>query len=117
VIINPSCLYNLGDPLLVCSLPRYMHFYRPLLSCNNTPLFLPCLQNSLEHFSCIRGYIILSVAWQWIFPSLGNSAFQTTCHNILVFTLRLKRLIFRFLKALSFLPFNIWLTEWLQNWK
>jgi hypothetical protein len=28
---------------------------------------LPCPQNSLEHFSCIRGYIILSVAWQWVF--------------------------------------------------
>jgi hypothetical protein len=51
-IINPSCFYNLGDQLLVCSLPRYMHFYRPLLSCNNTPLFwLPelfCLQNCWE---------------------------------------------------------------------
>jgi hypothetical protein len=37
--------------------------------------------------SCIRGYIILmdyvSVAWQWIFPALGNSGFQTTCHNII----------------------------------
>jgi hypothetical protein len=63
--------YSLGDPLLVCSLPRYMHFYRPLLSCNNAPLFwlplLPCLQSSWEHFSCIRGYIILSVACQWVF--------------------------------------------------
>jgi hypothetical protein len=53
-----------------------------------TPLFrlpmLPCLQNCLEHFSCIRGYIILSVAWQWVFLALGNSAFQTTCHNILL---------------------------------
>jgi hypothetical protein len=71
VTINPSCIYNLGDPMLVCSFPRYMHFYRPLLSCNNIPLFrlpmLPCLQNILEHFRCIRGYIILSVAWQWVF--------------------------------------------------
>jgi hypothetical protein len=24
----------------------------------------------------------VSVAWQWIFPALGNSALQTTCHNI-----------------------------------
>jgi hypothetical protein len=38
---------------------------------------LPCLQNCWEHFSCIRGYIILSVAWQWVFLALGNSAFQT----------------------------------------
>jgi hypothetical protein len=76
-IINPSCFYNLGDQLLVCSFPRYMHIYRPLLSCNNTPLFwlprLLCLQNCWEKFSCIRGYIILvnyvSVAWQWIFPA------------------------------------------------
>jgi hypothetical protein len=90
-IINPSCFYNLGNQLLVCSLPRYMRAYRPLLSCNNTPLFwLPrlfCLQNCWEQFSCIRGYIILmdyvSIAWQWIFPAWGNSAFQTTCHNIL----------------------------------
>jgi hypothetical protein len=28
---------------------------------------LLCLQKSLEHFSCIHGYIILSVAWQWVF--------------------------------------------------
>jgi hypothetical protein len=90
-IINPSCFYNLGDPLLVCSLPRYMHFYIPLLSCNNSPLFwLPrlfCLQNCWEQFSCIRGYIILmdyvSVAWKRIFPAWGNSAFQTTCHIML----------------------------------
>jgi hypothetical protein len=89
-IINPSCFHSLGDPLLVCSFPRYMHFYRPLLSSNNTPLLcLPrlfCLQNCWEQFSCIRGDIILmnyvSVAWQWAFPALGNSAFQT-CHNIL----------------------------------
>jgi hypothetical protein len=43
--------------LLVCLLPRYMHFYRPLLSCNNTPLFrlpmLPCLQNSWEQVTPI----------------------------------------------------------------
>jgi hypothetical protein len=81
--------YSLGNPLLDCSLPCYMHFYRPLLSCNNTPLFrlpmLPCLQNSWENFSCIRGYIILSVAWQWVFTALGNSAFQTTCHSIFSF--------------------------------
>jgi hypothetical protein len=38
VIINASCLYNLGDSWLVCSLPRYVHFYRPLLSCNNNPI-------------------------------------------------------------------------------
>jgi hypothetical protein len=90
-IINPSCFYNLGDQLLVCSLPRSMHFYRPLLSCNNTPLFrLPrlfCLQNCWEQFRGISGYIILmnyaSVAWQWISRALCNSAFQTTCHNIL----------------------------------
>jgi hypothetical protein len=25
----------------------------------------------------------VSVAWQWIFPALDNSAFQTTCHNII----------------------------------
>jgi hypothetical protein len=66
-----NSFYSLGDPLLVCSLPWHMHFYRLLLSCNNTPLFwlplLPCLQNSWEHFSCIRGYLILSVAWQWVF--------------------------------------------------
>jgi hypothetical protein len=30
--------YSLGDPLLVCSLPRYMRAYRPLLSCNNYPI-------------------------------------------------------------------------------
>jgi hypothetical protein len=69
IILNSS--YSLGDPLLVCSLLWYMHFYRLLLSCNNNPLFwlplLLCLQNSWEHFSCIRGYIILSVAWQWVF--------------------------------------------------
>jgi hypothetical protein len=63
-----------------------MHFYRPLLSCNNTPLFwLPrlfCLQKSWEQFRRIRGYIIL-IAWQWISRALGNSAFQTTCHNIM----------------------------------
>jgi hypothetical protein len=45
---------------------------------------LPCLQNCWEQLSCFRGYIILmhylSVAWQWIFPALRNSAFQTTCH-------------------------------------
>jgi hypothetical protein len=34
-----NCLYNLGDQLLVCSLPRYMRAYRTLLSCNNSPLF------------------------------------------------------------------------------
>jgi hypothetical protein len=28
---------------------------------------LPCLQNCWEQISCIRGYIILSVAWQWVF--------------------------------------------------
>jgi hypothetical protein len=68
-----------------------MNFYRPLLSCNNTPLFwLPrlfCLQSCWEQFSCIHGYIILtnyvSVAWQWVFPALDNSAFRT-CQNILV---------------------------------
>jgi hypothetical protein len=47
-----------------------------------------CLQNCWEQFSCIRGYIILmnyiSVAWQWVFPALGNSAFRTTCHNSMV---------------------------------
>jgi hypothetical protein len=44
--------------LLVCSLPWYMRFYRPLLSCNNTPIVpvarLPCLQNCWKQFSCIR---------------------------------------------------------------
>jgi hypothetical protein len=56
---------------LVCSLPRYVRFYRPLLSCNNTPVVLvarlPCLQNCWKQFSCIRGYTIISVAWQWVF--------------------------------------------------
>jgi hypothetical protein len=93
--------YNLDDQLLVCSLPRYMPLYRPLLSCNNTPLFLLprlfCLQNCWEQFSCIRGYIILvnyvSVAWQWIFPALGNSAFQTTCHSIIITPNRTEGLI------------------------
>jgi hypothetical protein len=50
-----------------------------------TPLFrwqrVFWLQNSWEHFGWTRGYIILSVAWQWVFHALGNSAFQTTCHN------------------------------------
>jgi hypothetical protein len=81
-----NCLYNLGDQLLVCSLPWYMHFYRPLLSCNNSPLFwlsrLFCLQNSWDEFSCIRRYIIrmnyVSVAWQWLSSTLDNSTLQTT---------------------------------------
>jgi hypothetical protein len=53
-----NCLYSIGDQLLVCSLPWYMRVYRPLLSCNNSPVFwLPwlfCLQNCSEQFSCIR---------------------------------------------------------------
>jgi hypothetical protein len=24
----------------------------------------------------------VSVAWHWVFPALGNSAFQTICHNM-----------------------------------
>jgi hypothetical protein len=53
-----------------------------------------------NNFSCIRGYIILmnyvSVAWQWIFPALGNSAFQTTCHiiyRLLAFVLASRRIL------------------------
>jgi hypothetical protein len=59
--------------LLVCSLPRYMRAYRPLLSCNNSPMVAVArLVVSADVF----------VAWQCIFSALGNSAFQTTCHNI-----------------------------------
>jgi hypothetical protein len=58
---------------LVCSLPRYMRAYRPLVSCNNSPIVAVArLVVSAD----------VSVAWRWIFPALGNSALQTTCHNI-----------------------------------
>jgi hypothetical protein len=44
---------------------------------------LPCLQNSLEHFSCIRGYIILSIAWQWVFqfglPDSMSQYYMSKC--------------------------------------
>jgi hypothetical protein len=44
---------------------------------------------TIPHCSGCRGYLayrtfgsnlVVSVAWQWIFPALGNSAFQTICH-------------------------------------
>jgi hypothetical protein len=38
--------------LFVCPLPWYMHAYRPLPSCNNTPTVPGC------QASCIRGYVI-----------------------------------------------------------
>jgi hypothetical protein len=75
------CLYNLSDQLLFCSLPRYMRAYRPLLSCNNSPLFR--LRGYLA-YRTVGSNLVVSVAWQWIFPALGNSAFQTTCHSIIL---------------------------------
>jgi hypothetical protein len=80
-IINPSCLYNLGYQLLVCLLPRYMRAYRLLPSCNNSPLF-----RLRGYLACrtVGSNLVVSVAWQWLFSTLDNSAFQTTCHNIYV---------------------------------
>jgi hypothetical protein len=59
--------------LLVSSLPRYMRAYRPLLSCNNSPIVA---------VARLVVFVDVSIAWQWIFPALGNSALQTTCHII-----------------------------------
>jgi hypothetical protein len=72
-----------------------MHAYRPLLSCNNSPIVpvagLPCLQNCLKQFSCIRGYVI-RIRFNngaCVCPLLGsshryfNSVFQTTCQSTL----------------------------------
>jgi hypothetical protein len=74
-------LINLDIPqLLVCSLPRYMRAYRPLLSCNNSPLFR--LRGYLA-YRTVGSNLVVSVAWQLVFPALGNSAFQTTWHNII----------------------------------
>jgi hypothetical protein len=80
-----NSFYSLGDPLLVCSLPRYMHFTDRYLVVTIPPLLrlplLPYLQNSLEHFSCIRGYIIPFVAWQWVFQfGLPHSMSQYDDH-------------------------------------
>jgi hypothetical protein len=67
-----------------------MRAYRPLLSCNNTPIVaIASLVVSAD----------VSVAWQWIFPGLGNSALQTTCHNIEdVGELKLLRIFLSFLR-------------------
>jgi hypothetical protein len=65
--------------LLVCSLPRYMRAYRALLSCNNSPLLR--LRGYLA-YSTVGRNLVVSVAWQWLFSTLNNSAFQAICHNI-----------------------------------
>jgi hypothetical protein len=33
-------------------------------------------------YRTVESNLVVSVAWQWIFSTLDNSAFQTTCHNI-----------------------------------
>jgi hypothetical protein len=77
-----NSFYSLGDPLLsiVCLLARYMRAYRPLLSCNNSPLLR--LRGYLA-YRTVRRNLVVSVAWQWLFSALGNSAFQATCHIII----------------------------------
>jgi hypothetical protein len=58
--------------------------------CHDTYMFTDrYLGARIPHCFGCRGYsayrtvesnLVVSFAWQWIFPALGNSAFQTTCH-------------------------------------
>jgi hypothetical protein len=72
--------------------------------------------------SCIRGYIILmdyvSVAWQWIFPTLGNSALQTTCHNIVAYRQLAKRWLCKQRQLLGNSSLNTFPEQWIrtQQW-
>jgi hypothetical protein len=34
-------------------------------------------------YRTVESNLVVSVAWQWLFSALDNSAFQTTCHNII----------------------------------
>jgi hypothetical protein len=54
-----------------CSLPRYVRFYRPLLSCNNTPIV------AVARVVVSADTKFVSVAWQWVFQfSLPHSMSQ-----------------------------------------
>jgi hypothetical protein len=60
-----------------------MHFYRPLLSCNSNPIVLVAAATlSIEQLVVSADTYFISVAGQWLFLALGNSAFPT-CHNIM----------------------------------
>jgi hypothetical protein len=62
--------------------------------CHDICVLTDCyLVVTIPHCFGYRGYLayrtvgsnlVVSVAWQWIFPACGNSAFQTTCHIIII---------------------------------
>jgi hypothetical protein len=69
--------------LLVCSLPRYMRAYRPLLSCNNCPIVSVAHATlPTEQFGALQLYPRIRNSYPLPGNGYFNSAFQTACHNM-----------------------------------